>query len=84
MKEIKTALFSIKLSKEEEAGIGWKLFVMKVVISEDLFSIVLSQEEAEDIVKEVSGKEIKEAMFDIRDNRAPGPDGYSSLFFKKA
>ncbi|GJW37663.1 putative reverse transcriptase domain, reverse transcriptase zinc-binding domain protein [Tanacetum coccineum] len=31
MKEIKTALSSIKLSKEEEAGIGWKLFVMKVV-----------------------------------------------------
>ncbi|GJY41406.1 RNA-directed DNA polymerase, eukaryota, reverse transcriptase zinc-binding domain protein [Tanacetum coccineum] len=28
--------------------------------------------------------EIKEALFDIGDNKAPGPDGYSFVFFEKA
>ncbi|GKD56853.1 RNA-directed DNA polymerase, eukaryota, reverse transcriptase zinc-binding domain protein [Tanacetum coccineum] len=51
---------------------------------EGLFSTMLNQEEAEDMIREVSNNEIKEAMFDIGDNRAPGPDRYSSLFFKKA
>nr|GEV85863.1 hypothetical protein [Tanacetum cinerariifolium] len=32
---------------------------------------------------EVTNVEIKEAMFDIRDDRAPGPEGYTSAFFKK-
>ncbi|GJT20553.1 RNA-directed DNA polymerase, eukaryota, reverse transcriptase zinc-binding domain protein [Tanacetum coccineum] len=36
------------------------------------------------MVKEVSDKEIKNAMFDISDYKAPGPDGYSTCFFKKA
>ncbi|GJY29440.1 RNA-directed DNA polymerase, eukaryota, reverse transcriptase zinc-binding domain protein [Tanacetum coccineum] len=50
----------------------------------DLFSTILIQEEAEDMIRGVSNKEIKGAIFDIADNRARGPDGYSSLFFKKA
>ncbi|GJR46912.1 RNA-directed DNA polymerase, eukaryota, reverse transcriptase zinc-binding domain protein [Tanacetum coccineum] len=45
---------------------------------------LLTQDGAEDMIKDVSDKEIKEAMFDIEDNKAPGPDGYSSLFFKRA
>ncbi|KAL9241026.1 hypothetical protein vseg_015186 [Gypsophila vaccaria] len=32
----------------------------------------------------VSGKEIKEAVFDIPDNKSPGPDGYTSRFYKDA
>ncbi|GKC52243.1 RNA-directed DNA polymerase, eukaryota, reverse transcriptase zinc-binding domain protein [Tanacetum coccineum] len=51
---------------------------------EDLFSNVLSNDEAEEMIKEVSDKEIKVALFDIGDNKAPGPDGFSSVFFKKA
>ncbi|KAL9237052.1 hypothetical protein vseg_011642 [Gypsophila vaccaria] len=31
-----------------------------------------------------SAQEIKEAMFDIDDTKAPGPDGYTSRFFKDA
>ncbi|GKC24529.1 RNA-directed DNA polymerase, eukaryota, reverse transcriptase zinc-binding domain protein [Tanacetum coccineum] len=34
--------------------------------------------------KEVCDEEIKEAMFQIDGNKAPGPDGLSFLFFKKA
>ncbi|GJR07922.1 hypothetical protein Tco_0790574 [Tanacetum coccineum] len=43
-----------------------------------------SLEEADKMVSEVSDKEIKEALFDIEDSKAPGPDGFSSAFFKKA
>nr|GEX36847.1 hypothetical protein [Tanacetum cinerariifolium] len=32
----------------------------------------------------ISNEEIKSAMFDIEDDRAPGPDGYTSTFFKKS
>ncbi|GJY86836.1 RNA-directed DNA polymerase, eukaryota, reverse transcriptase zinc-binding domain protein [Tanacetum coccineum] len=58
--------------------------VSDLVYSEDLFSNVLSNDEAEEMIKEVSDKEIKDALFDIGDNKALGPDGYSSVFFKEA
>jgi hypothetical protein len=32
----------------------------------------------------VTNDDIKVALFNIDDNKAPGPDGYSSCFFKKA
>ena len=34
------------------------------------------------LVMGVSNKEIKEALWDIGDTKAPGPDGYSARFFK--
>ncbi|GKC21274.1 RNA-directed DNA polymerase, eukaryota, reverse transcriptase zinc-binding domain protein [Tanacetum coccineum] len=37
----------------------------------DLFCTILTHEEAESMVREVSGKEIKDAIFEIGDNRAP-------------
>nr|GMD99332.1 Transposon TX1 149 kDa protein [Ipomoea batatas] len=43
-------------------------------LSNDLHDILL---------KEVTGQEIKDALFDINDQKAPGPDGYSAAFFKK-
>nr|GEZ68838.1 zinc finger, CCHC-type [Tanacetum cinerariifolium] len=48
----------------------------------NLFSTKLSEEEALKMVANVNDKEIKEALFDIGENRAPDPDGYSSAFFK--
>ncbi|KAL0295233.1 UNVERIFIED_CONTAM: hypothetical protein Sangu_3203000 [Sesamum angustifolium] len=44
----------------------------------------LTQEEAELISAPVTQTEIKEAMFDIDEDSAPGPDGYTSGFFKSA
>ncbi|GJW58496.1 RNA-directed DNA polymerase, eukaryota, reverse transcriptase zinc-binding domain protein [Tanacetum coccineum] len=41
-------------------------------------------EDAEIMVMHVSDMEIKEALFDICDNKAPGLDGYSAKFFKYA
>ncbi|GJZ40645.1 protein LAZ1 [Tanacetum coccineum] len=35
------------------------------------------------MTRQVTNDEIKSAMFDIGDNKAPGPDGYTSAFFKQ-
>nr|GEU31439.1 hypothetical protein [Tanacetum cinerariifolium] len=35
------------------------------------------------MICQVTNDEIKRAMFDIGDGKAPGPDGYTSAFFKK-
>ncbi|XP_071687205.1 uncharacterized protein [Rutidosis leptorrhynchoides] len=50
----------------------------------DIFTKVLSAEEANSMVVEVTNAEIKEALFDIDSNKASGPDGYTARFFKKA
>ncbi|KAL0294563.1 UNVERIFIED_CONTAM: hypothetical protein Sradi_6879000 [Sesamum radiatum] len=45
---------------------------------------VLTAEEAECLVLPVSPAEIKQAIFDIDETKAPGPDGYSAGFYKAA
>ncbi|KAK4384423.1 hypothetical protein Sango_3062400 [Sesamum angolense] len=45
---------------------------------------VLTQEESQALVQSVSREEIKDAFFDIAEDKAPGPDGYSSGFYKAA
>ncbi|XP_020251079.1 uncharacterized protein LOC109828510, partial [Asparagus officinalis] len=44
----------------------------------------LSEAQIRDLSKPVSIEEIKEAIFSMSDNKAPGPDGYSASFFKTA
>ena len=43
----------------------------------------LNEDEKMDLVREVTSQEIKEALFSVDDGKAPGPDGFSSAFFKK-
>ncbi|GJX32773.1 hypothetical protein Tco_0242628 [Tanacetum coccineum] len=50
----------------------------------DQVPLPLSDEEAAFIIQEVLDQEIKEAVFSLGDNKAPGPDGYSAAFFKEA
>ncbi|KAL0439822.1 UNVERIFIED_CONTAM: hypothetical protein Slati_2465200 [Sesamum latifolium] len=45
---------------------------------------VLSEEEARSLLVPVTSDEIKQAVFDIDETKAPGLDGYSSGFFKAA
>ncbi|KAL0439844.1 UNVERIFIED_CONTAM: hypothetical protein Slati_2467400 [Sesamum latifolium] len=45
---------------------------------------ILSEEEAHSLLLSVTTDEIKQAVFDIDETKAPGPDGYSSGFFKAA
>ncbi|GJY12210.1 RNA-directed DNA polymerase, eukaryota, reverse transcriptase zinc-binding domain protein [Tanacetum coccineum] len=51
---------------------------------EALIEKKLSAEDALDMVRMVNDEEIKTAMFQIDDNKAPDPDGFSAYFFKKA
>ncbi|GJZ49360.1 protein LAZ1 [Tanacetum coccineum] len=48
-----------------------------------LFNCLVSDQSRDNMVRNVTDVEIKAAMFSIRDDRAPGPDGYTSAFFKK-
>ncbi|KAJ9542319.1 hypothetical protein OSB04_028825 [Centaurea solstitialis] len=53
-------------------------------IPEDFFSRKLSIEDANFMIRPITKEEVKLAMFDIGDDRAPGSDGYTSKFFKSA
>ena len=44
----------------------------------------ISREQARALISPVSSCEIKDALFCIGDDKSPGPDGYSSAFFKKS
>ncbi|XP_011101575.1 uncharacterized protein LOC105179634 [Sesamum indicum] len=45
---------------------------------------VLTVEEASSLLLPVTPVDVKQAIFDIAEDKAPGPDGYSSGFFKAA
>ncbi|GKC96770.1 RNA-directed DNA polymerase, eukaryota, reverse transcriptase zinc-binding domain protein [Tanacetum coccineum] len=47
-----------------------------------LFSKKISEVDALDMIKPVTNKEINSAIFDIEDNKAPRPDGFTSKIFK--
>ncbi|GJY24381.1 RNA-directed DNA polymerase, eukaryota, reverse transcriptase zinc-binding domain protein [Tanacetum coccineum] len=49
-----------------------------------LKSKTVSSEDAVNMVRMVNDGEVKAALFDICDNKAPGPDGYTAKFYKKA
>ncbi|XP_022030846.1 uncharacterized protein LOC110931776 [Helianthus annuus] len=50
---------------------------------EELFSNTVNPVDANHMIRPVTREEIKAAMFSIGDNKAPGPDGFTSVFFKK-
>ncbi|KAK4384175.1 putative ribonuclease H protein [Sesamum angolense] len=45
---------------------------------------VLTRDESQALVRPVTREDIKDAFFDIAEDKAPGPDGYSSGFYKAA
>ncbi|GJU50601.1 putative RNA-directed DNA polymerase [Tanacetum coccineum] len=49
-----------------------------------LFANKVSDASNLNMIRPVSDDEIRAAMFSIGDDRAPGPDGYTSAFFKKS
>ncbi|GKC93006.1 putative RNA-directed DNA polymerase, eukaryota, reverse transcriptase zinc-binding domain protein [Tanacetum coccineum] len=48
-----------------------------------LFSKKVSADSFSNMARPITNDEIKKAMFSIGEDRAPGPDGFSSAFFKK-
>ncbi|GKE97366.1 RNA-directed DNA polymerase, eukaryota, reverse transcriptase zinc-binding domain protein [Tanacetum coccineum] len=51
---------------------------------QNMFTNKISSEEAIRMVRSISEVEIKNAMFEIEDSKAPGPDGYTASFYKSA
>ena len=49
-----------------------------------MFIKQVCDQDVEEMTRVVTDAEIKEALFDIEDNKAPGPDGFTSKFYKKA
>nr|GEZ44304.1 RNA-directed DNA polymerase, eukaryota, reverse transcriptase zinc-binding domain protein [Tanacetum cinerariifolium] len=49
-----------------------------------LFKRRISQEEGNLMSYEINDEEIKKSLFDIDDNKAPGLDGFTSIFYKNA
>ncbi|KAL0444890.1 UNVERIFIED_CONTAM: hypothetical protein Slati_2211700 [Sesamum latifolium] len=45
---------------------------------------IITHEEGESLIRTVTREEIKTALFDIDEDKAQGPDGFSSSFFKAA
>ncbi|KAL0439846.1 UNVERIFIED_CONTAM: hypothetical protein Slati_2467600 [Sesamum latifolium] len=45
---------------------------------------IITDEEARTLTAPVTRAEIKQAFFDIDEDKAPGPDGYSAGFYKAA
>nr|GFB55136.1 RNA-directed DNA polymerase, eukaryota, reverse transcriptase zinc-binding domain protein [Tanacetum cinerariifolium] len=50
----------------------------------EMFINKLSEEEAIEMIHQVIELEIKQALFDIDNDKAPSPDGFISCLFKKA
>ncbi|GJT14421.1 RNA-directed DNA polymerase, eukaryota, reverse transcriptase zinc-binding domain protein [Tanacetum coccineum] len=44
----------------------------------------INDQDAMNMIKEISNEDIKDEMFVIDDNKAPGPDGFTTKFFKKS
>ncbi|GJW91789.1 RNA-directed DNA polymerase, eukaryota, reverse transcriptase zinc-binding domain protein [Tanacetum coccineum] len=70
--------------KHFQQFLGESRHVEPISDMDTLFQCKLNSVEAEYMVREVSNEEIKTAMFQIDDNKAPGLDGYSATFFKKS
>ena len=51
------------------------------IILEELLHSIAKDAQA-NLVRPITPAEIKEAIFSIKGDKAPGPDGYSSQFFK--
>ncbi|KAL0455561.1 UNVERIFIED_CONTAM: hypothetical protein Slati_0895300 [Sesamum latifolium] len=45
---------------------------------------IISNEEGAELIRPVLRSDVKGAVFDIVEDKAPGPDGYSAAFYKAA
>nr|GEU79955.1 hypothetical protein [Tanacetum cinerariifolium] len=75
---------SAQFVKHFQNFLGTTYFVSPLSSMGDIVKLNLPEEEALDMIRDVSDKEIKEALFDIDSSKAAGPNGYTSCFFKKA
>nr|GFC93950.1 hypothetical protein [Tanacetum cinerariifolium] len=53
-------------------------------IVNDLFPIKLNDNEALEMVRDISNQEVKSAMFSMGSDKSPGPNGFTTAFFKES
>nr|GEY68036.1 hypothetical protein [Tanacetum cinerariifolium] len=58
--------------------------VANVFNDTNLFNTCLDEQNALNMVRSVSDREVKEALFSMGDDKSPGLDGYTAAFFKEA
>ncbi|GJZ13178.1 RNA-directed DNA polymerase, eukaryota, reverse transcriptase zinc-binding domain protein [Tanacetum coccineum] len=75
---------SVQIVKHFEEFLGKSSQVQKLSCRNDIFLKKLTFEEALKMVRPISDSKIKNAMFEIEDSKAPGPDDYTSRFYKSA
>ncbi|KAI9078660.1 hypothetical protein K1719_039409 [Acacia pycnantha] len=84
-------LGSIALEDKEEINKAFNTFYQKLFCSVGSYSMdqalsyvkkVISDMDNDSLIWPVINKEIEEAAFQIGANKAPGPDGYSCLFYQ--
>ncbi|GKB49651.1 RNA-directed DNA polymerase, eukaryota, reverse transcriptase zinc-binding domain protein [Tanacetum coccineum] len=73
---------AIQVVKHFEDFLGKSRIVKKMIERKDIFTNKIKPDEALMMVRPISEAEIKNAMFEIEDSKAPG--GYTSRFFKFA
>ncbi|KAJ9536688.1 hypothetical protein OSB04_un000161 [Centaurea solstitialis] len=64
--------------------LGLKDSAVVADMSMDLFNNRLSLADSLDMIRPISDDDIKQAVFSIGNDKAPGSDGFSAKFFKKA
>nr|GEX42583.1 hypothetical protein [Tanacetum cinerariifolium] len=52
--------------------------------NDDIIMTKLDNDLSLDMIKNVTVKEVKDAMFSIGNDKSPGPDGYTACFFKES
>lgn len=72
----------VQFVKHFENVLGSSSDVVPLINPESLFHKKVSKEEGCAMLRPVTKEEIKDALFDIDDDKALGPDGFSSKFFK--
>lgn len=73
----KSALFYQEFKKRLGTSVG-------ITMQFDLQNLVHSSSELDHICLPFSNEEINGVILDLPNDKAPGPDGFNSLFFKKA
>ncbi|KAK9050851.1 hypothetical protein SSX86_030178 [Deinandra increscens subsp. villosa] len=63
---------------------GCNVPVQRIEHPDSLFTKKLPRQAADHMVRPVTDEEVKSDIFDIDDDKAPGPDGFTSKFFKAA
>ncbi|GKB94843.1 RNA-directed DNA polymerase, eukaryota, reverse transcriptase zinc-binding domain protein [Tanacetum coccineum] len=69
--------------KHYEKLLGQATLVYHLDSLGNIFTNILSNDEAEVMVRDVTDHEIKLAIFSIDDSKSPGPDGYTTCFLRK-